>query len=269
MLEIGLHQGAGLQGLAPQTAPRLVVMASHGDRASELPLLWDLCGAWTELGYPVAVLDATHSESPQQPGLLQLLDPHCRTEDLPCETADMAWSIYPAAQGLRQLFGDTDQTGHTQAMEQLEQLFQNYDVVMLYAPASQLATSLAGSGIAPLLAVSATGSSVLTAYQALKSLLINGQLQPTIVSMVDASSQSSKTCGQNLNKSLQECARSFLGRQVTALCVDMQPTSDPAARDVNRLALRLLESSTAQPWNRALPDWQPTMNDNDNGMRSH
>jgi len=75
MLETGLHQGAGLQGLASHTAPRLVVMASHGDRASELPLLWDLCAAWTELGYPVVVLDATHSETPQQPGLQQLLDP--------------------------------------------------------------------------------------------------------------------------------------------------------------------------------------------------
>lgn len=266
MLETGFHQGAGLQGLASHTAPRLVAMASHGDRPSELPLLWDLCAAWTELGYPVVVLDATHNETPQQPGLQQLLAPECRSEEPPREAADMAWPIYPAGLGLRQLFAGSDQTGYAQPMGQLEQLFQNYDVVLLYAPAALLAERLPGSGIAPLLTVSATGSSVLTAYQALKSLLINGRLQPTIVSMVDASDQSSKACGQNLNKSLQDCARSFLGRQVNTLCVDMHPASDPALRDVNRLALRLLESAVTQPWESARPDWHAA---HDSAMRSH
>jgi hypothetical protein len=269
MLETGFHQGAGLQGLAAHTAPRLVAMASHGDRASELPLLWDLCAAWTELGYPVVVLDATHSETPQQPGLQQLLDPQCRTEELPREAADMAWPIHPAGLGLRQLFTGSDQTGYAQAMGQLEQLFQNYDVVLLYAPAALLAERLPDSGIAPLLTVSATGSSVLTAYQALKSLLINGRLQPTIVSMVDASDHSSKACGENLNKSLQDCARSFLGRQVHTLCVDMHPASDPALRDVNRLALRLLESGTTQPWESARAGWHGALPGHDSAMRSH
>ncbi len=269
MLETGLHQGAGLQGLASHTAPRLVVMASHGDRASELPLLWDLCAAWTELGYPVVVLDATHSETPLQPGLQQLLDPQCRSEELPREAVDMAWPIYPAGLGLRQLFNGAPQAGYTQPLGQLEQLFQNYDVVLLYAPAAVLAERMPDSGLAPLLAVSATGSSVLTAYQALKSLLINGRLQPTIVSMVDASDQSSKACGQNLNKSLQDCARSFLGCQVNTLCVDMRTGSDPAMRDVNRLALRLLENGAVQPWATARPGWHTALNDNDSGMRSH
>lgn len=269
MLETGFHQGAGLQGLASHTAPRLVAMASHGDRASELPLLWDLCAAWTELGYPVVVLDATHSETPQQPGLQQLLDPRSRSEELPRETADMAWPIYPAGLGLRQLFAGADRTGYAQPMGQLEQLFQNYDVVLLYAPAALLAERLPGSGIAPLLTVSATGSSVLTAYQAIKSLLINGRLQPTIVSMVDTSDQSSKTCGLNLNKSLQDCARSFLGQQVNTLCVDMRATSDPALRDVNRLALRLLESGAMQSWEDARPGWHATMPGHDSAMRSH
>ena len=269
MLETGIHQGMGLQGLAPQSAPRLVVMASHGDRDSELPLLWDLCAAWTDLGYTVVVLDATQAEMPHRPGLLQLMDPRNQAEDMPHDRQDMHWSIYPAAKGMRQLFAETGARTPAEPLGELEQLFQNYDVVLLYAPASMLALRLSSSGIEPLLAVSGTGRSVLTAYQALKLLLLNGQLQPTIVSTVHTADQHSKAIAHNLNKSLQDCAMNFLGRQITTLSVDVQPTDDPAARDANRLALRLLESNTAPTWDQSAPSWQTALDEHDHGKRSH
>jgi hypothetical protein len=246
MLEACATQGAGLQGLAAQTVPRLAVMASHDDRPSELPLLWNLCAAWSELGYTVVVLDATQTESQASPGLLQLLDPATRAEDMPRDDdLTMAWSIYPAAAGLRALCANA-QAGDTAPLDLLSQQFHHYDVVLLYANAGLLAASLTGSGVAPLLAVSTNGRSVLTAYQAMKQLLLNGRLQPTVVSLVDASDQESLASARNMVRSLQGCATNFLGQQVTALNVDMRPDNmAETPRDISRLALRLLESAPA------------------------
>lgn len=273
MLDACVTQGAGLQGLSTQAAPRLVVMASHDDRPSELPLLWSLCAAWSDLGYPVVVLDATQVESPANPGLQQLIAPRSRPEDMPHDAMDTAWSIYPAATGLRQLCAASQGQESTAPLEALAQLFQNYDVVLLYANAGTLASSLPGSPIEPLLAVSTNERSVLTAYQALKQLLLNGRLQPTIVSMVNASDQSSLASGRNLNKSLQGCAMNFLGQQITTLSVDMQENDEEAPRDVNRLALRLLESGMPRQTDATMSSWHQAMNqamnDNDIGKRSH
>ena len=267
MLDACVTQGAGLQGLSTQASPRLVVMASHDDRSSELPLLWSLCSAWSELGYFPVVLDATQNESSSNPGLQQLLAPSGRQEDMPHETMETVWSIYPAAIGLRQLCAAPQDEG-TAPFEALAQLFQSHDVVLLYANADVLASALPGSPVEPLLAVSTNERSVLTAYQALKRLLLNGRLRPTIVSMVDTSDQNSLASARNLNKSLQACAMNFLGQQITTLSVDMHE-EDEAPRDVNRLALRLLESGMPRPTDTTLPRWPEVMSDNGVGKRSH
>ena len=96
-----LHQGSGLHRHAAQSAPRVVTMASHGDRQSELPLLNDLCTAWTALGYSVVVLDATMAESDSFPALQQLLDSSCHTGA--ADTNHSMWPIFPAALGLGSL----------------------------------------------------------------------------------------------------------------------------------------------------------------------
>ena len=146
MLDACVTQGAGLQGLSTQASPRLVVMASHDDRPSELPLLWSLCSAWSELGYFAVVLDATQSESANNPGLQQLLAPSSRPEDMPHEAMDTVWSIYPAAIGLHQLCAASQDRENTAPFEALEQLFQHYDVVVLYANAGVLAANLRSRG---------------------------------------------------------------------------------------------------------------------------
>ncbi len=268
MLEAGVHQGVGLQGLAFQTAPHLVVLASHEDRATELPLLWDLCQSWTELGYPVVVLDATQSESAERPGLQQLLDPHCRPHERPQPALDTAWAIHPARLGLGQLCQRT-----AAPLTALAQLFAQHDVVLLYMPADQLAEQLEGQGIEPLLAVSAQERSVLTAYQAVKMLLVKGKLQPTLVTLVDSADADSLAHSAKLQHSLQGCAMSFLGRRVTALQVDTHAASDASRRDMDRLALRLLETSTMARYDSVMldtPKIEPDAPDvPERGKRSH
>lgn len=269
MLDSCVNQGAGLQSLGAPMSPRLVVMASHEDQPSELPLLWQLCRAWSALGYPVIVLDATQTESANQPGLQQLLDAQGRSQEGPGEVQDTEWAIYPAAAGLRQLCEGAPRPGDAATLTALTQLFPRYDVVLLYVNAATLATSLPDSGIEPLLAVCPNERSVLTAYQALKLLLINGRLQPTIVSMLASNDTEQHANGAGPNKSLQGCAMSFLGRQITTLTVDLQASDDQVAPDIDRLALRLLECGVAPPASATAVAWQQRLSDNVSGKRSH
>ncbi len=101
MLEACANQAIGLQAMALQASPRMLALASHGEQASELPLLWNLCSTLADLGYSVLVLDATHCESAQSPGLEQLLS----GESSGREQLDplVPWTILPAAIGLSRL----------------------------------------------------------------------------------------------------------------------------------------------------------------------
>jgi hypothetical protein len=240
MLEAGLHQGAGLHALTAQPGPRVVVMASHDDRASELPLLCSLCTAWTELGYPVVVLDATSPESVDAPGLQQLLASNGRAEIT--ERAGALWPILPAATGLAQLCGTRPGASMGSSfLQHLGSLFRGYDVVLVYADVQDLARCMPDTGIEPLLAISAKRKSLLSAYQALKQLLIIGRLQPTMLAVMNEIDQNSLALAQSMCKSLQDCAMAFLGHHATLLQLGAQSLEDRACEDVRRLALRLLE----------------------------
>jgi hypothetical protein len=236
MLDAFLHQGSGLRVHAAQSVPRIVAMASHGDRQSELPLLSDLCTAWTDMGYLVVVLDATMAESDNFPGLQQLLGSCGHTHA--AEATHAIWPIFPAALGLEHLrLKDEDMAGDRSPLQHLGSVFRNYDIVLVYASAKNLASYLPDSGIEPLLTFSARGVSRLSAYQAVKQLLIIGRLQPTIVAVMNAADPNGLASGHSMCKNLQDCAMTFLGRHVASLTISR------ASDDMSRLALRLLEKA--------------------------
>lgn len=245
MLDTDSHQAAGLAALAAEQVPRVVALASHGDRRSELPLLWQLCAAWTALEYPVVVLDATVRETENSPGLQQLLLDRDELAHLGQGPED--WPIVPAALGLTAL--GTPQAGppasaSAERVRQLAELFHDYEVILLYAPAHELARSLPGSGLSPLLPVSANDAALLSAYHALKQLLNMGKLRPTIVSVMDDSALATRVSGHSISRNLQDCARDFLACEVPALTVC--PTQ---IDEIQRLALRTLEHALqAQRW---------------------
>jgi hypothetical protein len=239
MLEAYVNQASGLRVHATSSAPRVVAMASHGDRSSELPLLNDLCTAWTALGYAVVVLDATMAESGSDPGLQQLLESCCHAGQ--AEGNHSTWPILPAALGFEQLcLTEPAMSGSKSALQHLGSVFRNYEIVLVYASARSLAAHLPDSGIEPLLAFSPKRMSILSAYQALKQLLLIGRLQPTIVAVMSESERHGLTSGPSMCKSLQDCALNFLGHHVTSRTI-----TRGAEYDMNPLALRLLESAVS------------------------
>lgn len=232
MLEAGSHQAARLCALATPSGPRVVAVVSHGDRESELPLLWQLCSVWSALDYPVVVLDATAGETPAAPGLIQLL--HDSEHLAHLGRGPQPWLIVPAAQGLAELGHSPAAPNNLACLRQLGDMFHSHEVVVLYATAETLASVLPASALAPLLPVSSSENALLTAYQALKHLLNIGSLRPTIAAVMDHHETSNNAALHG--GSLQACARDFLASELPTLQVRLQ-----LPHEIRQLAMRLLE----------------------------
>ena len=239
MLDTCLNQGAGLRGIAKQTAPRVIAMASHGDQQGELPLLWSLCSTLVDFGYPVAVLDATTVESADNPGLAQLMDDTYWPGDLTSDA--LSWSVVPAALGLQRMGVSLGVS--TTPLAPLNDLFQSFGVIVIYAGADILSLVLPNSGIEPLLTVFPAKMSPVTAYQALKQMLLNAKLRPTIASIVNEPLSKAAAASQSPVENLQKCAMTFLGYRLDSLIVRAAQPKDRPSDDMHRLALRLLENA--------------------------
>ncbi len=235
MLEPYVNQAAGLQLIAPQAASRLVGVTSHGQQQGELPLLWGLCNAWVDMGLSVMVLDGHTRESAHNLGLAQLLDnPQARFAD--DDVAD-SWAVLPAAAGFEQL----GQRGFSATT--LGELLPNYAVVLIYAGAATMTRLLKRSGLAPLLVVSPLKSSSLTAYQALKQLLLDAQLRPTVANIALPVAANANMPNTTQAHPLQHCAQTFLGYDLRPLTITASAQADSSRDDISRLALELLESA--------------------------
>jgi hypothetical protein len=233
-----MNQGAGLSRMGLQAAPRVMAMASHGQQQGELPVLFGLCTALVGLGYTVAVLDANSTESHDNPGLEQLLDDASWQSDA---SEPLSWTVIPAARGLQRL--GTQPSEQHLAMDPLGGLFQNFGVVLIYAGADVLARLLPRSGVEPLLTVSAVKMSAVTAYQALKHMLLNAKLRPTVANITSEQFSKSSMASQSSVKNLQDCAMTFLDYRLESQPVHALKQQDCQSDDMNRLALRLLENA--------------------------
>lgn len=242
MLDFQVHQATGLQALSVLHGPQLVAMVSHGDAPSDMPVLWRLCSAYLELGYSITVLDATKQESRAEPGLARLLEDGFWPGGQ--NRPEAAWQILPAARGLQELHTRTSGVGA--AWPQLGQLFADDAVVLVYAKPEALAALLRDTGARPLLAVSSSKNALLTSYLALKRLLIDGRMEPTVVNIsglgsADLESPLPTTVAANL----AECARNFLGYHVQMLRIAPKQPGAGQEYDLKPLASRLLESGLA------------------------
>ena len=235
MLEPCINQAAGLQSLALQRVPRLTAVASHGQQHGELPLLWGLCSSWVNIGLSVIVLDGHATETAANPGLAQLLS---NPLDRPTEDDNsVSWSVIPAQQGLASL------AAKGFLANAMGELFKAYAVVLIYADAGCLAQVLRGCSLAPLVVVPPAQSDSISAYRALKHLLLNGQLQPTVANIVADSNTMMPTSHSLAAHNVMTCASNHLGYSAKALTVTASARADRSQGDINRLAMQLLESA--------------------------
>lgn len=230
MLESCVNQAAGLSGLSRQTLPRLIAVVSHGQRQGELPLLWSLCTTWVDMGLPVLVLDGHIRESSANPGLLQMIS--APLHPMQCDLEPPPWEIVPAALGFDWL-ANAGLGPHA-----VGKLLQHNGVVVVYAAAPCIAVLLKGSGLAPLLVMPPLKSASLTAYQALKQLLLNAGLEPTLAN-IDLPIPPQPSPGQTL----QDCALSFLGLNLRPLRLSAIASTEQSDEEITRLALQLLENA--------------------------
>ena len=264
MLDTSLNQGAGLHSIPCPALARVIAVASHGDSQSELPLLWNLCIALASMSTgPLAVLDGTTPESIEHPGLSHFLEDGHKPYESRC--GQPAWDVIPAARGLEKLC-QQPRLG-MQALNNLGNLLRSHGTIVMYAPADLLGTLMADSGAHPLLLVSSTRTSRVTAYQSLKRMLLNCGLRPTIATMVVDSRQSALNAGQALSNNLQDCAMYFLGYKLDVTTLPVDPDSFP--NDMNRLAVRLLESALSLQRNASEMFCSAGHNTTQNMVRSH
>lgn len=240
MREHSVNQATGLMGLGSGVGSQLIAVVSHGDEKAELPLLWQLCGALVDLGYPVTVLDATKQETEENPGLSQLLD--YRFGHGASDSEALEWNVIPAAIGIHDLC--LTQSDPDQSLRRLGPLFQANSVVILYANADWLVHLLSDSQNQPLLAVSSGKNALLTSYLALKRLLINGRLTPTILNMMQYARVNDKSDHPTAAAHLSECARNFLGYQIKAMQINPSATEADVKVHIRHLATRLLETAS-------------------------
>jgi len=231
MLDPTVHQATGLMALAAQHGAKLMAMVSHGDERVELPLLWQLCIALSEFGYPVTVLDATACETDSNPGLEQMLAAAYWHEFSDAQV----WTVIPSALGLQSLCAAS--SGRQASLGKLGHVMPRDGAVILYCNAEWLTTLLGDSHVAPLLAVSSMKTSLLTSYLALKRLLKNGGLEPTVVNLAHDE--------RAVAASLGECARNFLGYEVKPIRIATPSFDNRPNAEVQRLALRMLENGLA------------------------
>jgi hypothetical protein len=116
-------------------------------------------------------------------------------------------------------------------------------VIVIYAGADVLTLVLPDSGIEPLLTVSPAKMSPVTAYQALKQMLLDAKLRPTMASIVTEPLSKGAVASYSPVENLQKCAMTFLGYRLDSLVVRAAQPQDRPSDDMHRLALRLLEKA--------------------------
>lgn len=176
MFEPGFDQAAGLRADVPAGSPGLVPVASPAQPARAYEWLCTLAGTLAAHGRSVAVVDATAAEAGRRehdrhaaPGLLRALqDPSIAHLERPADGGD--WLVMPGALGLRALRETAQAAGAPAALSRLFAPFAPGVLVLLFAPAFDLAGLLPGRGERALVPVIVQPQSSIDAYGAVKLL---------------------------------------------------------------------------------------------------
>lgn len=239
MFEPGFDQAAGLRAEVPTGSAGLVPVASPAQPARAYEWLCTLAGTLAAQGRAVVIVDATAQESSAHdgahPGLLRALqDPSIANLDRAADGAD--WLVMPGAQGLRTLRETAQAAGAQAALSRLLAPFASGVLVLLFAPAFDLAGLLPGLGARALVPVIEQPQASIDAYGAVK-LLHTAGLAPVLAPLASGAPASlqvvvnavADTAQKHLGLNLESWPAASWARRVQAGAIERprQRQSDP------------------------------------------
>ena len=181
MFEPGFDQAAGLRSDAQRLrpGPSLMPLASPALPSRAFEWLCQLAMDLSDAGHAVAVIDATATERAGTPdGLLGALNDPSVAQLGPAH-ARGDWLVMPGRRGLQALQATARAGGADAALSRLFAPFASDVLVLLYAPAQDLATLLADAPARVLVPVIDQPQASIDAYGALKWLHAAG-LSPVL-----------------------------------------------------------------------------------------
>lgn len=225
-----LDQADGLRRMFAAARPRFVAVASNPQVAFAGVLLERLTAAFAALGRKTLLVDA--SENAPAANELAVLDLGTCIEPLWPDVA------YLAARGLPMRYVDP-RGSCAGLLSAVADALPNADVVVMHAPANELARLFAHRAVRPVLLAADHPSSVTTAYGAMKLLALrNGLMTYDVLLAVEPGSpRRERIVGQ-----LSSCADRFLGAVVheAALIDPATEEHEAPGADLLRLAHDLL-----------------------------
>ena len=214
MFERGAHQAAGLQAGPLHASASLVPVACPARPEQAYDVLYRLASQLDGEGLAPIVLDATTREGTQrQPaGLAHALADPVVMQDRHTGRRS-GWQIMPAAQGLQWLKTTAHAGGARVAVSRLLAPFDHSAIVVLYAPAPDLAMLLAGMGENVVVPVLGQVQSSIDAYGALKLLHQSG-LRPVLAALDEPFGAGQAAGLDQVVRSVADCGRHHLGIEV-------------------------------------------------------
>lgn len=218
MFEFGWDQAAGLRSETPPNAPAMMPVASTAQPARAYELLCTLATHLGALGHQAVIIDGTASESTPRRGNdgghlgLQhvLQDPSIAGLGRAPEGAE--WLVMPGAHGLQTLQLTARAAGASVALARLLVPFSPGTLVLLYAPAMQLASLMAGSQARALVPVLPHAQASIDAYGSLK--LLHGAGLSPVLAPLDHDLEPAQAPLQQVVQAVTDCARRHLGYAV-------------------------------------------------------
>lgn len=176
------NQGSGLAWHTSGHELRVLSVIPSGEVADHHALL-QACVYLQQQGYPVVVLDGTERETPESPGLQDLMQHGLGRSTLPVDMRQpQVIASLPAACGMVQLAHLARVQGQM-PLSLLQHHVGHHALAVLVAPAPLLSPLLAGCQQPPLLMVPSQRSSVLSCYRALKQVFMDTGLMPRLLAL--------------------------------------------------------------------------------------
>ncbi|OYU43858.1 MAG: hypothetical protein CFE44_16070 [Burkholderiales bacterium PBB4] len=196
-----------------------------------------MCQTWADLDYPVTVLDGGAFESADNPGLEQILE--FPMSQPPGGLDESTWRVIPAAHGLKGLLSAGRSLVDIEG--RLTALCPEDGVVIVYAQAEMLAPLLRNTRVQPVVVASSEPNALLACYLALKRMLSVPGLEPLLIDIPC----NNPALHPGAAQTLADCTQNYLNHPLQVARLRAAHEDAPAAADMQRLALRVLES--AQP----------------------